>query len=197
MFNNYSYSKTLWFARKVKWSSNIIVSFDMLKNMRRASALGFPRRRTLNPKTLNFRWLAPGVRQHRFFFDGFKALQLEDTTAHDAFSLRLALVYLLVVWAPFFWLFSAISFVAYIFTFLSLAHVLHGALLYFFLLFLLRRARPTRLFMVPLFVCRALSFSVPCPSQIGRGAAGGSCCLNPRILTTLKAFDPTLKSLKP
>ena len=99
-----------------------------------------------------------------FFLDGFKALQLEDTTAHDAFSLRLALVYLLVVWAPFFWLSSAISFVAYIFTFLSLAHVLHGALLYFFLLFLLRRARPTRLFMVPLFVCRALSFSVPCPS---------------------------------
>ena len=80
-----------------------------------------------------------------FFFDGFKALQLEDTTAHDAFSLRLALVYLLVVWAPFFWLSSAISFVAYIFTFPSLAHVLHGALLYWFLLFLLRRARPTRL----------------------------------------------------
>ena len=96
----------------------------------------------------------------QFFFDGFKALQLEDTTAHDAFSVRLALVYLLVVWDPFFWFVFGFLLCHLHFPFLSLPHVLHGPpRLYVLLLFLLRRAHRTRLFMAPLFVCRALSFS--------------------------------------
>jgi len=53
------------------------------------------------------------------FFGGFKALQLEGTTAHEAISLGLPPFYLLVVWGPFFldclWLFLTVS--PYIFHF--------------------------------------------------------------------------------
>jgi hypothetical protein len=45
-----------------------ILSFDLLKNLRRASVLVFTSRRPL--KTLNFSWLAPIVRQHRMFLVG-------------------------------------------------------------------------------------------------------------------------------
>ena len=62
------------------------------------------------------------------FFGGFKALQLEGTTAHEAISLGLPPFYLLVVWGPFFFGLPLAFFncIPLHFPFLSLAHVLHG-----------------------------------------------------------------------
>ena len=107
------------------------------------------------------------ARQHSFFLTAFKALQLEDTTAHDAFSVRLALVYLLVVWDPFFGLSSVFSFVAYIFHF-CLCHMyfMGPPFCMFYSFFSWGRAHRTRFvhgspFRVPclvlLFLCRFVS----------------------------------------
>ena len=49
--NHSNKARPYGFARKVRMEFQIL-SFDMLKNLRRASVLVFTRRRTLNPKTL-------------------------------------------------------------------------------------------------------------------------------------------------
>jgi hypothetical protein len=51
MFNNYSYSKTLWFARKVRREFIYYPKRHAIETLHRASVLVFTRRRGLHPKT--------------------------------------------------------------------------------------------------------------------------------------------------
>ena len=51
-YKAYDYSKTLWFARKVRMEFKYYPKRHAIENLHRASVLVFTRRRGLNPKTL-------------------------------------------------------------------------------------------------------------------------------------------------
>ena len=55
LFSNNIAARRCVLPGRFKWRLNMFktLSFNMLKHLRRASVLRFPRRRTLNPKTLN------------------------------------------------------------------------------------------------------------------------------------------------